>query len=160
MGVLRFLYSGTSGETKLREVSAWAEEGHYIVGNDASAGGAPRTFRKDRIAEYLSGCEALLATPFAGPPPKLSRAAPEENRPQILFTGFPAALRAGLEAQCAAAGLKVVKTVTQQLVFLCAGPNAGPSKVGKARVQGAFIVTDSDLPELLESGVLPDRIFD
>lgn len=160
MEILQFMYTGTSGETKLRAVSAWSEEGHYIVGNDAAAGGAPRTFRKDRIAEYLGGCEAALSTPFAGPPPKLSRVEPEESRPQILFTGFAAALRADLEAQCGAAGIKVVKTVTQQLVFLCAGPNAGPSKVGKARVQGAFIVTDIDLPELLESGVLPDRIFD
>ena len=138
----------------------WSEEGHYIVGNDANAGGAPRTFRKDRIAQYLAGCEAALATPFAGPPPKLLRAAPEEARPQILFTGFAAAIRADLERQCATAGLKVVKTVTQHLIFLCAGPNAGPSKVAKARAQGSFIVTDADLPELLESGVLPDRIFD
>ena len=160
MEVLQFIYTGTAGEPKLREVSSWSEEGHYIVGNDASAGGAPRTFRKDRIAEYLDGCEAFLATPFAGPPPKLSRTEPEESRPQILFTGFAAALRSDLEIQCGAAGLKVVRTVTQQLVFLCAGPNAGPSKVAKARVQGAFIVTQADLPALLESGVLPDCIFD
>lgn len=157
METLQFLYTNAAGETKLREVSNWSEEGHYIVGNDANAGGAPRTFRKDRIAQYLNGCEAALSTPHAGPPPKLSRSAPEEVRPQILFTGFGAALRADLEQQCAASGLNVVKTVTQHLVFLCAGPNAGPSKIAKARVQGAFIVTESDLPELLESGVLPDH---
>ncbi|GKS93216.1 hypothetical protein [Acidovorax sp. SUPP2825] len=160
MEVLQFTYTNAAGESKLRVVSAWTEEGHYIVGNDAQAGGSPRTFRKDRISEYLAGCEAALKTPFAGPPPQLSRSEPEESRPQILFTGFPAAMREALELECVTAGLCVVKTVTQRLVFLCAGPNAGPSKISKARIQGAFIVTQLDLPELLQSGVLPDRIFD
>lgn len=160
MSVLHFMYTDAAGESTLRAVSNWTEEGHYIVGNCAAAGGAPRTFRKDRIFRYLDGCEAALATPFAGPPPKLSRTLPQDSRPHILFTGFPAALRSELERQCSAAGLKVVKTVTQQLAFLCAGPNAGPSKVAKARTQGTFIVFEADLPELLESGVLPDHIAD
>jgi NAD-dependent DNA ligase len=158
--LLQFHYTNARGETKLRAVTGWSEEGHYIVGNDVNVGGAPRTFRKDRITQYLEGCESALAQPFAGPPPKLSRAAPDENRPQILFTGFGASVRTDLEQRCDAAGLKVMKTVSQRLVFLCVGPNAGPAKVTKARQQGAFIVTEADLPELLESGVLPDRILD
>lgn len=160
MEVLHFMYTNAAGESKLRAVSNWSEEGHYIIGNDGSAGGLPRTFRKDRISQYLFDCDSVLVSPFAGPPPKLSRSAPEEARPQILFTGFGSSLRSDLERQCADSGLKVVKTVTRQLSFLCAGPNAGPSKVEKSRIQGVFIVTESDLPELLESGVLPDRIFD
>lgn len=160
MDVLQFMYTNAAGESKLRAVSNWTEEGHYIVGNCAAAGGAPRTFRKDRISQYLAGCDSVLATPFSSPPPKLTRSAPDDSRPQILFTGFGASLRADLEHQCGAAGLKVVKTVTQQLAFLCVGPNAGPSKVAKARLQGVFIVSEPDLPELLESGVLPDRIVD
>jgi hypothetical protein len=157
---LSFIYTNAAGESALRTVTHWVEEGHYIVGNDAHAGGAPRTFRKDRIAQYLDGCDAALRTPYAEAPPRLQRTAPEDCRPQILFTGFGAALRSSLEQQCGGAGLKVVKTVTQGLVFLCIGPTAGPSKVAKARMQGVFIVEEPDLPALLESGVLPDRIFD
>ena len=160
MGVLEFLYTNSGGETKRRTLDNWVEEGHYIVGNDTSAKGALRTFRKDRVSEYLNGAESLLATPFAGPPPKIEPAAPEESKPEILFTGFGAKVRTELEASSATAGLKVMKTVTQKLAFLCAGPNAGPSKVTKARVLGTFIVTEQQLPELLESGVLPDSIFD
>lgn len=160
MDVLDLMYTNSAGETKLRRVTNWTEEGHYIIGNDLESNGAPRTFRKDRVGEYLNGCDAFLKDPHSGPPPKLIRAAPEAQRPNILFTGFAAAQRAQLESDCATAGLKVVKTVTQNLAFVCAGPNAGPSKLAKARVQGSFIVSADDLPELLESGVLPDRIFD
>lgn len=161
MALLEFEYTNAAGETKRRALDTWAEEGHYIIGIDTLADGAhQRTFRKDRIAQYLNGGEALLADPYQQPPPKPDKTAPEANKPQILFTGFGAARRAALEADCAAAGLAVVKTVTQRLVFVCAGPNAGPAKVGKARVQGCYIVTEADLPALLESGVLPDAIFD
>lgn len=160
MGVLEFLYTNAAGETKRRVLENWVEEGHYLIGNDTKAKSAPRTFRKDRVTEYLNGCDSLLTTPFAGPPPKIERAAPEQSRPDILFTGFAAKARADLEASSAAAGLNVVKTVTQQLVFLCVGPNAGPSKVSKARTAGSYIVTEQQLPALLESGVLPDSICD
>lgn len=165
MNTLEFLYTNAAGETKRRRLEAWAEEGHYVVGHDVLAEGPVRTFRKDRIVEYLGGCEKILATPFAGPPPKLVResagadgSTAKPALPQILFTGFPAKARTEFEAASAAAGLEVVKSVTQRLTFLCAGPNAGPIKLAKARIQGVYIVTDSDLPAFLESGVLPDSV--
>ena len=160
MEFLEFVYVNSSGESKARALDRWAEEGHYITGYDAAAKGAPRTFRKDRITQYLNGCEKLLSDPYQQPPPKPDNAAPEANKPQIMFTGFAAARRAELEIATAAAGLAVVKTVTQRLVFVCAGPNAGPSKVSKARLQGCYIVPEGDLPALLESGVLPDTVAD
>lgn len=167
MQALEFFYTNAAGETKRRVLENWTEEGHYLVGNDALSNGAPRTFRKDRVTEYLNGCDSLLDTPFVGPPPKIERepreksgAAPDKSQLDILFTGFAAKTRADLEAASAAAGLKVVKTVTQQLTFLCIGPNAGPAKVAKARIAGSYIVTEHELPELLESGVLPDAICD
>lgn len=160
MQLLEFMYTNSAGETKRRILGNWMEEGHYLVGNDTLSNDAFRTFRKDRVSEYLNGCDALLVTPFAGPPPKIEPAAPEQLRPEILFTGFSSKTRTDLEASSTVAGLKVVKTVTQQLAFLCAGPNAGPAKVTKARLLGTFIVTEQQLPELLESGVLPDSIFD
>lgn len=137
MQALEFLYTNAAGETKRRVLESWTEEGHYLVGNDALANGAPRTFRKDRVTAYLNGCASLLSTPFAGPPPKIERA-PRENsgsaldksQLDILFTGFAAKTRADLESASTAAGLKVVKTVTQQLTFLCIGPNAGQSCQG------------------------------
>jgi BRCT domain type II-containing protein len=77
-----------------------------------------------------------------------------------LFTGFPAAQRAHLEALSDAGGLRVVKTVTQGLVFLCTGPNAGPSKVARARAQHVYIVREPELHGLLQTGELPDYAVD
>lgn len=152
---LRFLYRTSDGTESMRLITQWREEGHYISGFDAGAA-AVRTFRKDRVAQYLDGCEVQLRTPHEAPPPRVRRETPPDLRPQILFTGYGAKLRQQLEAQCEATGLRVVKTVTQDLVFLCAGPNAGPSKLSKARTQGVYVLGEADLPALLESGELPD----
>lgn len=166
MSLLEFDYTNAEGEIKRRALTGWAEEGHYVVGNDTLANGVWRTFRKDRITQYFNGCDALLKTPFeAGPPPRPAKSknanpTPRDDRPQILFTGFGSARRSALEASCDAGGLAVVKSVTQNLVFVCTGPNAGAAKVSKARMQGCYIVPEADLPALLESGVLPDSIVD
>ncbi len=118
------------------------------------------TFRKDRVLEYLDGCDSQLSDPHSSPPPRIRAEVQRDVRPQILFTGFAAVQRAHLEARADAGGLNVVKTVTQHLVFLCAGPNAGPAKVAKSRSQGVYIVREPELFELLESGELPDYAID
>lgn len=92
--------------------------------------------------------------------PRIDRHAPPDLRPQIAFTGFGAALRTDLEARSEAAGLRVVKSVTQSLVFLCTGPNAGALKFAKARAQGVYVLPQDHLPALLESGELPDSAVD
>lgn len=155
--VLRFAYLDAGGSLTKRELTAWAEEGHYLKGFDLTSGGT-RTFRKDRIAEYFDGAAAFLTSPLGIPPPRIRSAAPapRDERHQIVFTGFAAVRRADLERQSDAAGLRVVKSVTQALVFLCAGPNAGPSKVAQARVQGVYIVREPELLAFLETGELPD----
>lgn len=161
---LRFIYRDAAGEMSHRALARFSESGHYVTGFDHAAGHVC-TFRKDRVVEYLNGCEVLLATPFAPPPPRVEGRSgvvrrPPDLRPHILFTGFPAVQRAHLEAQCEPAGLRVVKTVTVGLAFLCAGPTAGPSKVAKARAQGTYIVREPELHALLETGELPDYALD
>lgn len=154
---LRFAYVNAQGEVSQRELSQWQESGHYIRGHCVSSN-AVKTFRKDRVQQYLDGCDSLLVDPYAPPPPKPAPEAPQESRPQILFTGFAKAERAAFEAQAAAVGLAVVSTVTKNLTFLACGGNAGPTKVDKARNQGVFIVPSSVLQALLFSGELPDEI--
>ena len=157
--LMRFIYRTPDGETTTRQVQPWAEVGHYIEGHDHTAGKFC-TFRKDRVVEYLDGAAARLAAPHSSPPPRIRSQQPLDQRPHILFTGFPAVQRAHLEAQCEPAGLRVVKTVTVGLAFLCAGPTAGPSKVAKARAQGTYIVREPELHALLETGELPDYALD
>lgn len=154
---LRFIYRDAAGETSERVVDRWVESGHYIEGNDAASGGAFRTFRKDRVQQYLDGGAERLHTPHSSPPPRPARNAAPDTRPQMLFTGFAKAQRAALEAQADSAGLRVVQTVTQGLVFLVCGTTAGPAKIAKARAQGVFIVGAAHLGALLETGELPDE---
>lgn len=154
---LRFIYRNAAGESSERTLTQWSEAGHYIEGNDASSGGAFRTFRKDRVQQYLNGSAERLHTPHSTPPPRPARNATPDTRPQMLFTGFAKAQRAALEAQADGAGLRVVQTVTQGLSFLVCGATAGPAKVAKARAQGVYIVPALHLQQLLETGELPEE---
>lgn len=158
---LLFSYLGADGVTSKRALKNWSEEGHYLKGFDTTVGQV-RTFRKDRIVEYFDGAAQFLVSPLGVPPPRLRSGPtrPKDERPQILFTGFAAVQRAHLEQLSDAGGLCVVKSVTQGLVFLCAGPNAGPSKVAKARGQRVYIVRETELHALIETGELPDYALD
>ncbi|MDB0511347.1 hypothetical protein [Ralstonia solanacearum] len=157
---LEFLYENKKGERKEYSLANWEEVGHYIEGTCVQAR-AFRTFRKDRVIQYLYGCDSLLRDPKPiGPPPvRAAKGTAQQHgsdRLEILFTGFPSAQRADLERQAAGTGLHVCKTVTQGLHFLCVGPNAGPSKIRKSREQGSYIVSQTQLLLLLETGELPD----
>ena len=154
---LHFAYMDGDGLLTKRALKSWVEEGHYLRGYDLTVAG-PRTFRKDRIVDYFDGSDAFLSSPIGIQPPRLHKGPgkPPDERPQIVFTGFAAAQRAHLEKLSDAAGLSVVKSVTVGLVFLCAGPNAGPKKIEKARRQHVYIVREPELMALLETGELPD----
>ena len=158
---LLFSYLGADGVTSKRALKDWSEEGHYLKGFDTTVGQV-RTFRKDRIVEYFDDAAQFLASPRGVAPPRLRSGPPrpKDERPQILFTGFAAVQRAHLEQLSDAAGLCVVKSVTQALVFLCAGPRAGPAKVQQARLQRVYIVREPALHALLETGELPDDSMD
>lgn len=151
---LRFSYRKTSGEVSEYTVRSWHEEGHYIVGYAVEAAG-PRTFRKDRVVAYMGGCEAFLQ--YTDAPAPTLRKTEKEAAPQILFTGFASHIRAALEAEAAAAGLDVVKTVTVGLTYLCGGPNAGPAKLQAARSKRTYILSENQFRALLATGELPDE---
>jgi hypothetical protein len=164
---MKFVYQKYLGEFQERELVNWTEEGNYIQGVCTSTH-AFRTFRKDRIASYVDGSERLLKNSKPTVPPSLppKRPVPIDRRreavppgvPQILFTGFAAAERAGMEQRAWEAGLYVRKNgVTKDLTFLCTGPNAGPMKVKLARAQGTYIVPDRHFATLIETGELPEE---
>lgn len=148
--LLSFSYKDSQGRVSDRELTHWKETSTYIqgrVGEDAFY----RTFRKDRVLEYYKGAHQLLMEQ-APLPPVFSASLPTDVRGQILFTGFKADERASLEALAQAKGLRVVKTPTKGLAFLCAGYNAGWTKVKAAVDKGAFILSSAQLLEMLETG--------
>lgn len=67
---------------------------------------------------------------------------------EILFTGFPRAQRAELEALAEASGMVVRKSVTVDLSYLCAGPNAGPAKLAQARDARVSIIDHEEFLSL------------
>ncbi|VVO10162.1 hypothetical protein PS689_03382 [Pseudomonas fluorescens] len=170
MNILRFRYQDAKGDKTERELIQWSETSIYIQGRSIHDT-YPKTFKKERIIEFLSGEEHLLGD--AAPPPPLPKRTPDQvareaalidrkipilpsgGPNQILFTGFNASFRAELEAKASQFGLKVMKTPGKSLTFLCYGDNAGPSKVEKALDAGSFIIDAEEFLSLISNGELP-----
>lgn len=150
MGPLRFIYRDAEGRVAEWHLTRWKEKTRYIQGRNEQDT-LPRTFRKDRVIEYLEGAEQLLGD-LAPPAPEPAPRAPTDSRPQILFSGFKQADRARLEQLAEEKGLRVVKTPTAQLAFFCGGYNAGPAKIEAARERGAIILTEAQLVHLIQTG--------
>ncbi|MCO8162010.1 hypothetical protein NJC38_07545 [Pseudomonas sp. 21LCFQ010] len=153
MTALRFTYQNVEGTVAEWSLTRWKENTRYLQGRTASDS-IPRTFRKDRVIEYLEGMEYLLGEDAPAVPEPAPRA-PIDQRPQVLFTGFRQPDRTRLESLADEKGLRVVKTATTQLAILCGGYNAGPTKLDSARERGAFIVTEEQLLHLFETGEIP-----
>ncbi|QNH04461.1 hypothetical protein HNQ27_17445 [Pseudomonas sp. B11D7D] len=154
MQPIKFSYRDADGRESVRTLTHWSENTRYLQGR-GEGDSLPRTFRKDRVVEYIEGADQLLfdkAPPAPEPAPK---AAPD-LRAQILFTGFKAAERAELEAFAEQNGFRVMKTAGKSLAFLCIGSNAGPTKVEAARVAGAFIVTELEMYNLINTGEISE----
>lgn len=152
---MRFRYRNAAGEESIRTLTAWAEEGQYIKGHCAERGGI-RTFLKFRVLEYLDGSDRALTVPHMAPPAPPSFRRPPDDRPQILFTGFPRVQRADLERRAEEAGFWVAKGVTQHLAILCGGPNAGPTKLKDARALGSIVLGQAEFLRLCATGEIPD----
>lgn len=148
-----FTYTGDP-EGRVRILENWKEVELYISGFDIHEHGY-RTFRKDRVIAYLDATEALLKYPRTPPPPRLPKP-PKDSCPHILFTGFAAAHRAGLEQQAEAAGLSVKKKVTLECRYLIVGKTPGPTKLAEAHERGACILTEDQFQVMLTTGELPE----
>lgn len=146
-GIAGVCIQDAKDQVKTWHIAKWSEAGKYLKGT-CIEDGRFRTFRKDRIVSYHDGVEALLIEPRPAPPPPIS------SKPDILFTGFVQARRAELEALAEAHGMAVRKTVTNGLVFLCCGPNAGPKKVEAARDKGCYVMFEETFLSMIETGVL------
>ena len=153
---IRFTY-GTDSVGMVRELVNWKESAKYIQGVDLSDHRV-KTFRKDRVREYLDSAETWLQDPRPEPAlfqPKRDRA--QDLRPHIDFTGYAKVQRAALEARATDAGMQYKDSVTKSCMYLVAGPNAGPSKLEKARQQSAYILSETQFHALLLTGELPDN---
>lgn len=171
MTVLKFNYCDAKGHVSQRTLIQWTEKTTHIQGR-MEEDIFPKTYRKDRVVEYLKGQELLLndaappaPKPKAKPSPLDIATAAATARPdpkptadgqnQIIFTGFNASLREDLEQKALDFGLRVMKTTGKTLTFLCYGDNAGPAKVERALAAGAFIIDSEQFLSMIQTGELP-----
>ncbi len=85
-----------------------------------------------------------------------SNAKPAKDKlTQVCFTGFSTAEKTKLSTMAVESNLAVVSSVTKNLAFLCAGENAGPAKLEKAKGQGALVLNRMQFIQLLETGEIP-----
>lgn len=153
MSQIEFRYTNAQGKASTHRLNdEWEESGKYLTGYSLTEKG-PRTFLIYRVTEYLNGSEGLLHDPFQAAPEKVTKQA----APEILFSAFPTAQRRALEAYAANVGMKVVKTMTEGLTYLCVGSiKENNKKPGEARRRGVFILSEAGLKALVETGELPD----
>jgi len=151
---LRFIYTDASGVTDEFDLVNWKEDGFYIKGITPYGF---RTFRKDRVKEYVTPVTFDTAV-YAPPPPRQPRR--DKTVPVVLFTGFKKADKERLIAQAEDAGLTVSKAraVSGNTDCLVCGPTAGPAKLQKATDLGVLVVDEVEFKGLVETGELRSEL--
>lgn len=85
-----------------------------------------------------------------------ANASPRKERlPSVCFTGFGQGEKEELANLACAASFRVVSGVSKALSFLCAGDNAGPAKLAKAKEAGIVVLNRSEFLNLLDTGEIP-----
>ncbi len=178
---IRFRYQAADGNTTVRTVEVDEHKGDQYIKGFCQKAAADRTFKLDRIQGNITDVDSgVVMTPasFAArlrgePWQNTAISAPAVTKTsaafrgipahkegyfnyEICFTGFSNAERSALEAKALLNQMKVRTTVTKNLNFLCAGDNAGWSKVEKAKEQGVTILTEQQFHELVDDGVVPE----
>ena len=159
-----FIYRDARGRITARVLHEASESDAYFQGFCESASGL-RTFRKDRILEFITDqvdVEARLKHHIStNPPPTESlpgtpRRVNWSGQPEICFTGFKKDRKSELSAAAEAASMFVRTSVTRDLDFLCCGDTAGPAKIAKARQQGVVALSETQFVALVETGEISD----
>ncbi|MEM7183562.1 MAG: BRCT domain-containing protein [Spirochaetota bacterium] len=81
----------------------------------------------------------------------------KDERLQVCFTGFGATKKLELESFADSKNIKVVKSVTKNLDFLCAGDNADYKKLEKAEAQGVQVLSEKQFQSMLTTGEIPNE---
>ena len=160
-----FIYMDAHGNITAREVTNISETEDHIQCICLTAE-ALRTFRKDRILEYLENQEQIserIAYHIANnPEPATKRNTTKRNTNttgslEVCFTGFNKADKEQLTALAESKNMYIRTSVTTNLHFLCCGYNAGPSKIEKSRHQGVIVLTENQFRLMLETGEIPEE---
>lgn len=159
-----FLYENAQGEISDREIDV-DQVGTSHFSGFCHLENAERTFRFDRILGMAtladSGKMVLpeqlrdLLRGYDEQELRRRKRTTAKTCSEILFTGFKKDRRTELEEIAHEAGMVVRKNVTTNLDFLCAGSNAGPSKLADALDRGVTVLDEQQFLLMLETGEVP-----
>lgn len=143
------LYESPAGKVVSRQLCEVVEYPDRIEGI-CLATHQHTTLHRHRIIERVDSAQQLIARlkHYRHRPPAPSQAHPRE----ICFTGFASFDRERLSAVAIDYGFVVRRNVTQRLSYLCCGPNAGRTKLKKARTWNVEIINERQFTALLERG--------
>ncbi|MDQ7735780.1 hypothetical protein QT231_24065 [Halomonas sp. SpR1] len=142
-GNLRFVYRDADGNESTRELTNFKMSAGKVRGICLDRN-AIRTFRLERIVEFLEGEEQLYATKAK---PRSRPEMPDAVRsgnPEITFSGFDAKTRASLEKTAQAHGFVVRKSVTKNLDYFVAGQRRSGAKLVEAEEKPGCSVIDKE----------------
>lgn len=153
---LKFIYHDAKGNVTFRNVEKASVTDAYVQGFCSVSNGF-RTFRKDRILEYIEDLLELdnkISFYKNNPlkPPQKQKILTND----VCFTGFCKLDKDELIQIAKDNHLTIKGSVTKQLSFLCYGNNAGPVKMEKARFQGVVILNKDQFVAMLETGEIPE----
>jgi NAD-dependent DNA ligase len=152
-----FIYQDAQGNITAREITDVSETETYLQGYCRLANNL-RTFRKDRILDFLDGGD----DPESRVKHYISITPPPKNPPKshhlldVCFTGFKSEDKERLKRLAESSEMIVRSSVTRSLNFLCCGYNAGPKKIEKARKQNVIALSEEQFIKLLETGEVPE----
>lgn len=162
-------HNGESSRRRVRVMGIASNDGRQYLDGYCLDRNAMRTFRVDRIQGDLTDTETgelfnvytLLAatgqrrhmdyTP-AKPESSWSETGEEFDSKElpttVLFTGFPKARKAELEAAAEAAGWVVRSTVSKSLDYLVCGQKAGIAKIEKSKELGVLVIDENSFKKI------------
>lgn len=142
-GNLRFVYRDADGNESTRELTNFKMSAGKVRGICLDRN-AIRTFRLERIVEFLEGEEQLYETKATPPPRPEMQDFVRSGDPEITFSGFDAKTLSELEKTAKAHGFVVRKSVTKNLDYFVAGPRRSAVKVTEAEDKPGCTVIDKE----------------
>lgn len=156
--ILYFVYFSAREILSVQAITNISQNEDYLQGISVlyDDKGSLKTFRKDRVVEYLDSLEEAKEFLLGCSLNDFTVRKPKPETFDIHFTGFKKADKEELERIATEANMEVRKSVTKNLNLLCYGYNASQMKMDKARSMGIIILNESQFRSFLETGDFTD----
>lgn len=149
---INFIYQDSEGNTTKRSVVLKSMDYEYFTGICLDRH-AERTFKKDRVVEYLGNAKQLLQN-FAPTKKKISASKKNTKSPALTinFVGFLDDEQVLLEALAKPYNLKVLKSQTKTLFAIITNDELPEKQAERAKENGTLVMNKEQFLHFLETG--------